>query len=249
MIKLTRILIILSILIFVNIRGHYLHEAALNGDLEEVKFILNNNNLDIDLKDSYGATALYYAAMSGHIDIVQYLVKKGANVNLKNNIGQTSLHLAYFMEFHKVAKYLVDNGADINLKDNSGRTPLYFAAGSSLEAVKYLVKNGAKVNTKNEDGDTPLHHASEHSKLGIVKFLIIKKKIFVDIRGSNGNTPLLSLLSWRSSSSEIFKVVKFLVTTGANINAKDNEGYGVFYFSAILDNEEIDNYLRMLIKK
>ena len=68
-----------------------------------------------------------YAARYGHIDIVKYLVEKGAKINLQDNNGYTALILAaYWGEIDKV-RYLVKQGADINIQDETGKTALAIA--------------------------------------------------------------------------------------------------------------------------
>ena len=45
-------------------------------------------------KDKNGETALQYASLNGHHQIVEFLVSKGANINEKNKEGRTELHIA-----------------------------------------------------------------------------------------------------------------------------------------------------------
>jgi ankyrin repeat protein len=46
---------------------------------------------DLEAKDNYGITALHFAAGNGHVDVVGYLIRKGANVEAKNVFGSTTL--------------------------------------------------------------------------------------------------------------------------------------------------------------
>lgn len=55
-------------------------------------------------------TALYFAALNGHLDVVQLLVEKSADVNIANKSGQTPLHVAQTPE---VADALLDAGCDV----------------------------------------------------------------------------------------------------------------------------------------
>src|SRR5208337_4132118 len=55
----------------------------------------NYNNLSdkeiINLKDNLGNTALIWASYKNHKDIVELLIKAGANLILKDNDGDTAL--------------------------------------------------------------------------------------------------------------------------------------------------------------
>lgn len=69
--------------------------AALNGDLNRVKQLLNRAGTNVDQKDNYDYTALHYAARNGHLEICKYLVENGANVNAVTRSGlSTPLHRA-----------------------------------------------------------------------------------------------------------------------------------------------------------
>ncbi|CAK4372692.1 unnamed protein product, partial [Aphanomyces euteiches] len=65
-----------------------------------------------------GQTALHFASSNGHMNIVKYLIGKGASVNSRDNNGQTPLHLASKNGFLDVINYLLDNDAAIDLTDN-----------------------------------------------------------------------------------------------------------------------------------
>jgi len=50
--------------------------------------------MDINIEDENGTTPLYFACEEGHIEVVKYLVKQGANINKRNNDGITPLSIA-----------------------------------------------------------------------------------------------------------------------------------------------------------
>ena len=56
-------------------------EAARLGVVEDVKAIVHSRPQVVHVKDETGATALHYAAFSGHRDAVRILVEAGAYIN------------------------------------------------------------------------------------------------------------------------------------------------------------------------
>ena len=55
-------------------------------------------SIDVNAKNKDGWTPLHLAATKGRIEIVEYLVEKGAeDVNAKNEYGQTPLHIAILL--------------------------------------------------------------------------------------------------------------------------------------------------------
>ena len=60
-----------------------IHEAVKKGNIEAVKQHLVAG-MDVNAKNSYGWTPLYYAASEGHKEITELLIAKGADVDAKN---------------------------------------------------------------------------------------------------------------------------------------------------------------------
>lgn len=65
-----------------------------------------------------GATAFHAAALRGHVEIMDILLKHGADPNKLDTIKKTSLHSAALSGNIEVIKYLLDNGADPEAKDD-----------------------------------------------------------------------------------------------------------------------------------
>ncbi len=87
----------------------------------ELLKLLASAGAQLDLADSYGETALTYAAIVGNAQLTKQLVVLGAAVNVRNRYGSSPLHLA---KTPAVAEVLLDAGADQNSTNLSGRTPL-----------------------------------------------------------------------------------------------------------------------------
>ena len=69
--------------------------AVTNGELKTVQDI-NDSGFDVNAKlnETTCQTALHIASMSGHLNVVEYLISKKANVDDFENSKQTPLHLA-----------------------------------------------------------------------------------------------------------------------------------------------------------
>ena len=65
------------------------------------------------------------------VEIIDLLLKHGANVNEKNEAGETPLMAAVEGGVVERIEYLISTGADKNLKDNNGRSALDRAEGST----------------------------------------------------------------------------------------------------------------------
>lgn len=89
----------------------------------------NGANLTIKF-NTKDLTALHFAALRGLDDIVDVLLKNGANANITNSNGLTPLHIVAMRTpsgHEKTAKILLKFGANIEMKSNSGLTPVQLA--------------------------------------------------------------------------------------------------------------------------
>ncbi len=66
---------------------------ALNGGLDEVKNYVQANG-DVNATDVMGNTPLMMAAVEDHVDVVKYLLSRGANPWLRNKAGERALDIA-----------------------------------------------------------------------------------------------------------------------------------------------------------
>lgn len=131
-------------------------------NLEIFEYLLERENLNINSVGYLGMTALSLASIEyENLEMIKYLLEKGADINVKNEDGSTALMTASMYGNLEIIKYLIENGADINSKDNDDSTALIYASKwGNLETVEYLVKNGADINIKDIENKTALDWAA-----------------------------------------------------------------------------------------
>lgn len=166
---------------------------------------------------SEGFTPLIFAAQQGRLEMVLYLIQKGAGVNSISSLGITPLHLAARNNHFKTVEALLKLGADVNAKDDYGVTPLHLSAhGGSPLVTEMLIRAKADVNVQNEDGNSPLHFAAMTYELYDAKILILSGAD-VNLRNSKGQTPLdvvgdewLDGMAegWKSSRESMIKLLQ-----------------------------------------
>ncbi len=85
-------------------------------------FEMIDAGLPVDTKKSDNETLLMYAIGSGNIDLVRFLLAKGADVNAQNIAGGTPLMWAAAAGRIDIVLLLVENGADPLIQDAYNRT-------------------------------------------------------------------------------------------------------------------------------
>jgi len=154
-----------------------LHVAVFNNQIEIVKRLLEEPNINVNIQTEDGKTALHLAAINGRFEMIALLLKApNANLNIQDDIGDTVLHLILDVnldEDRRKAVYLLcDCGADRDCQNNAGITPLHFAAGEDdLDVIQRLITE-KNINLATENGSTPLHMAAHDKKMGVVKLLL-----------------------------------------------------------------------------
>ncbi|KAI1897039.1 hypothetical protein AGOR_G00079010 [Albula goreensis] len=139
-----------------NYKWTEVHYEASRGNLGKLRsLLLTSDKEQIDRKDYYGKTPLYWAAYKGERSCVELLLKHGADVNARCKHGSTPLHAAVGL-FPECVLVLIQYGADVDLPDVWGVTPMYLAACSGqIKCIHLLVQAGAKINYKNKTGEAP----------------------------------------------------------------------------------------------
>jgi len=70
------------------------HRFAPGGMLAAVKYLIEEMHADVNAFDHEGNTALHHAAARGDVEMIQYLVSKGADVTLVTREGRTTADMA-----------------------------------------------------------------------------------------------------------------------------------------------------------
>ena len=149
-----------------------MRQAALNGDVEQVKTYLDAGT-NVNALDQEGHTALMLAGYNGHTKIVIMLIEEDAVVDRRDLMGQTALLYASSGQFPETVKVLLDKGAEPDIVDsNEHFTPLMHAAtAGNLDVVKLLITYGADLSMTDVDGDNAESFARQAGHLKVAEYL------------------------------------------------------------------------------
>src|SRR4051812_4526332 len=132
--------------------GTFLHMAAraFRPNLEMAEFFLSlgydvNTPRPLDT-GKYKITPLHTAAECGTVEMLRYLIKKGADVNAGARHQETPLHIAVRHKYLEKVKFLLEHGAKPDLEDEEGKTALAIAVELQNDAIASLLQQyGAKM--------------------------------------------------------------------------------------------------------
>jgi len=134
----------------------------------------------MDIADNDGMSPFYIACLSGHIDVVQYLITTtGVQIDETPKSGLTPLYVATREGHLDVVKYLLQRGADVttttaSISGTSDSPPLFYLAcdRTNLVIVSHLIEAGIDVDVGNPHGLAPFSIAASRGNDEIAKFLV-----------------------------------------------------------------------------
>ena len=176
-----------------------------------------------DRKTTNGQTALWWAAVKGHMQLTQRLVGLGANVNQPDYWGGTPAIEAASHGHLPVLQYLVEQGADLHARISDRRTGFNLAVTEGHTAVvEYLLGQGLDPNERGSSGYTSLMVAAEKNFIEIAR-LLIAHGAKVDERHT-GPGIYAALKGWTALvfavSGNHARMVRLLLEAGANPKLK-----------------------------
>ena len=176
-----------------------LHGAAYLGVVEIVATQLAMKEWDINATDVRGRTALAWAAVRGHEDVVAIILQqKDAEADTPDTEGGlTPLCLAALKGHEGVVKMLLGR-EDVNPNTAStidGSTPLALAARGGHEGIVKLLLGREDVNPNTadtRDGSTPLALAAMEGHEGVVKLLLGREDVNLNTADTGYGFPPLA---------------------------------------------------------
>ena len=98
-----------------------------------------HSGVPVDSQDDNGYTALYWAAFTNHIEVVEELLKFDPDVNIQNRYHWTPLHAAAQVNSIDIMQVLLQRGAKPSIRNNKNQTALDVALEfNSQEAMRFL---------------------------------------------------------------------------------------------------------------
>ena len=219
-----------------------------NATIKDIQKELSSGR-NINQVDPKGRTPLMSAIIARKdLDILDFLIKNGADVNHRDKDGKSVLEYALFdkktaeflvkkgakvksdiliknisvCEKVEMLEFLLSNGANTEARDEHGVTPLMWVTGyADIEVIKTLLNHGAKATAENNYGDTVLMEAVRNEN-PLVTELLLQKGAGPTINAQNelyGDTALMNA-AFRGNA----ETVKFLLKYGALVNLKNYAG-------------------------
>jgi ankyrin repeat protein len=167
--------------------------ATKKGDIDILNMLNNAWPLQLDKTICSSLTLMHHAAMCGHANVIEWLVKHGStSLDVKDKYGMTPMHYAIENGHLVAVTTLIKLGSQsIHFQDSNGKYPIHFAVKSrNIEMVKFIYEQDPdKINATEERGSTPLHIAVRFRNPTIATILI-EYSAALDVLDDDGCSPL-----------------------------------------------------------
>lgn len=146
-------------------KNQMLVDAVISRNIDELRRLMFDDNVDVDLQNAEGQNALHISASLKEEkpgDMVEdtffHMVERSANLNAKDSYGNTPLHYSIENRKYEKANLLIRKKANVNAQNDEGDTPLHIAVRNMDEkAVEMLLENRAKCCILNNKKESPLY--------------------------------------------------------------------------------------------
>jgi ankyrin repeat protein len=201
-----------------------LMEACGEGKAGLVREIVRHmGGQELEETDDQGRTALHWAALSGHDEVVAVLLDKGAQADIADDLDRTPYMWAASRGHLGVVQMLLQHmeGQGLEATNPNGRTALHLAVQGGHEAVvTFLLSHGAQAVNADSGGMTPFMSAAAGGHVGMAQMLLeLQGGQGLDQRDDEGNTAL----HWAVRGGHA-EAAAWLLRNGAGASIRDRYG-------------------------
>ena len=101
--------------------------AAANGFFDCVEYLANVVGVDVNHANYSGNTAIHWASLNGHVEVVEFLISKGGNVMAKNAYGKTPFEEAFVRDRKDCCELIareecriIRESGDVDMQEDEG---------------------------------------------------------------------------------------------------------------------------------
>jgi ankyrin repeat protein len=208
--------------------------AIRQGNFERVTAIVEKSPALVRAADESGFTPLHIAATAGRVDIIEFLLQRGADIEARTAGGQTPLFQTVPLASAEAFDCLLRKGAVLGARDNSGRSILQFALFWQRPAMANLIlARGFAIEAEGPAAEEMLGEAA-NAGLATVVDTLLSRNVPMSIALRNGTTLLHS-----AARGGLVEFAQRVIKAGAAIDARDQHGLTPLHVAAFHGRDDM----------
>jgi ankyrin repeat protein len=221
--------------------------TAINANtlFQNVKFLLEQKGNDVNKLTHDGRTYIFWAASKGNVELMEYLIAKGAKADMVDNHGYSVINFAAVggQQNTKVYDLLIKNGADLK-KDltQEGANVLLLAVSNDKDfaLTNYFTSKGLDIKSVDAEGNTAFNYAAKSGNIPLLKSLLEKGVKYTD------NAMILASAGSRTGSNTL-EVYQYLESLKIKPGVVNKNGQNALH--AIVRRPKQEEIIKYFISK
>lgn len=195
---------------------------------ESIKYLLTQKGNEVNKLTHDSRTYIFWAAMKGNTEVMQYLISKGAKANIADSHGFTPLNLAASAGQTNTQVYdlCLQNGANLKkdlTTDGANALLLAIPADKNFVLTDYFISKGLDLKSTDANGNTAFNYVAKTGNIELLKSLIQKGVKY------NDNAIIMAAQGGRGTSNTL-AVYEYLEGLNIKPTATDQNGDNVLHF-------------------
>ena len=225
-------------------RDSYLMIAFNHFYRKNIKFLIqlfnillstNRSKELVNLKNIYENTILYYVSKEGRKEIVEILLRHGADINARNAFGYTALQMALksWENSFETAHFLLSQNANPNIYGGKiEESPLWYLSDccelpEKHELMRMMLRRGANPNLQTIKDDYPLLFSVIKSNDIKTTEILLRAGANLNIKGKRRLFLLLNGIIYRKHN----EILSLLIQFGIDVNMLIQEYHSLIYYA------------------
>lgn len=202
---------------------------------ESIKFMLDQKGNDVNKITHDSRTYIFWAASRGNVELVEYLLSKGARVDLEDSHGSSPMGFAASggQTNTKVYEAFIKAGADIKVLNRDGANLLLLGIANDKDftLTNYFISKGLSLQSKDAAGNTAFNYAAKTGNITLLKALLDKGVKYTD------NALLMAAQGTRAGSTPL-EAYQFLESLKIKPTVTNANGENVLHILARKPNQK-----------
>lgn len=202
---------------------------------ESIKFMLEQKGNEINKITHDSRTYIFWAANRGNVELVEYLLSKGARIDLEDSHGSSPMGFAAGggQANPKLYEAFFKAGADVKIlnRDGANLIMLGIANDKDLALTNYLVSKGLSLQSVDKSGNTVFNYAARTGNTKLLNTLLEKGVKYTD------NAMIMAAQGTRGTTSTI-EVYEYLANLKIKPTATNANGENVLHILSRKPNQQ-----------